>query len=169
MCDTCFKPFKKESLLDNHTRGGCKHSNKVPGKPILEETKGDMKYVFYEVDGGKETKYCRQICLASTLWVEFKEVAYLVEHFWFYLLTVTKVKGGRELVVGYFSKHKNNYDVLHPTMKRNLSVILVFPQFARRGFATWLVDLSNKLSILQKKPGTPETPLSEGGRALYHK
>ena len=167
VCDTCFKEFKKESLRDNHTRGGCKHSNKVPGKAIYEKTEGDKKYTFYEVDGGKEKEYCRQLCKVATLWVGSKTVAYKVEEFWFYLLTVKNVKVDRELVVGYFSKNQNFGD--HPGVEQNLSVILVFPHYARKSFATYLVDLSNKLSILQKTPGTPETPLSKAGRALYLK
>ena len=167
VCDTCFKYFKKESLLDNHTRGGCKHSNKVPGKVVFEETVGDKKYTFYEVDEGKENEYCRQLCKVATLWVGSKTVAYKVEEFWFYLLTVKNVEVDRELVVGNFSKIKD-FGILSG-VEQNLSVILVFPHFARKVFTTWLVDLSNKLSILQKTPRTPETPLSKGGRALYHK
>ena len=162
LCDKCFYPHLSEGLLHNHMEDKCKNF-KQPGRVIYHEAEGDILYKFYELDGSKNEKYCLQLCHFAKFFIDSKTICYAVKDFMFYILT--KTEGGKEQAVGYFSKNRNF--AYKPSVKENLSVILVFPPFIKKGYASWLVDLSYKIGIKQSKCGTPENPLSEGGYCLY--
>ena len=164
LCNKCFYPHLTEGLLYDHLENKCKNF-KQPGRVIYEETEGDVLYRFYEVDGLKHQMYCQQLCLFAKFFIDSKTICYAVRDFFFYILTRTE--GDKEQAVGYFSKNRNF--AYNRDLKENLSVILVFPPFVRKGFAFWLIDLSNKIGMKQGKCGTPETPFSESGWYLYQR
>ena len=162
LCNKCFYPHTEEGLLYDHMENKCKNF-KQPGRVIYEEAEGDVLYRFYEVDGLKHEMYCQQLCLFAKFFIDSKTICYAVRDFFFYILT--KTENDKEQAVGYFSKNRNF--AYNPDVKENLSVILVFPPFVRKGFAFWLIDLSNKIGMKQGKCGTPETPISEFGSYAY--
>ena len=162
LCNKCFYTHLNKSQLHNHMEDKCKNF-KQPGRVIYHEAEGDVLYKFYELDGSKNEKYCLQLCHFAKFFIDSKTICYAVKDFMFYILT--KAEGGKEQAVGYFSKNRNF--AYKPSVKENLSVILVFPPFIKKGYASWLVDLSYKIGIKQSKCGTPENPLSEGGYCLY--
>ena len=164
VCHKCFKPFVRAKDLEVHLRLLCRNF-KTPGKVIYEESRDRKVLKFYEVDGKKHRKFCRNLSLFAKFWINSKEVVYKVRPFLFYLLTVKRDHEHEERVVGYFSKLKSF--ITDQIETRNLSTICVFPNHARNGYGSFLVDLSYRLSVWQGKPGHPEGPVSKDGQALY--
>ena len=161
VCSKCFAYFCMESRFREHI-DGCDF---LPGKIIYEHAKNGEEYEFYEVDGGKQKIFCENLCLFAKIWIKSKckTGIFEPEKFYFYLLA-KKVGGDRE-IVGYFSKDRSFYT--DSSTLENLAAIVVFQK--GRGYGKWLVDLSRKLSIKQKKPGFPEEPFSKEFKRLYMK
>ena len=163
ICSKCFAYFNKKKKFLEHINA-CKL---LPGKLIYEHAENDDKYEFYEVDGAQEYNFCINLCLFAKIWLESKDLddgIEKLETFYYYLLAIRKVRGDHE-IVGYFSKNKDFYT--DSEFSLHLGSIVVFQQGC--GYGTWLVDLSHKLSMVQRKPGVPETPYSYEGKKLYIK
>jgi hypothetical protein len=63
--------------------------------------------------------------------------------------------------VGYFSKEKES------AARYNLACILTLPCHQRKGYGSVLISLSYQLSLIEKKLGSPEKPISDLGRVSY--
>uniref|UniRef100_A0A0N4UZB0 Histone acetyltransferase n=1 Tax=Enterobius vermicularis TaxID=51028 RepID=A0A0N4UZB0_ENTVE len=126
-----------------------------PGNEIYREG----LFSFWEVDGEMEKSYCQRLCLLAKLFLSSKTLHREVEMFIFYLLTKCSADGC--VLIGYFSKEKV------PSKNNNLSCLLTLPSSLRRGYGRYLIDLSYKLSLREKKVGGPEHPLSDLGLVTY--
>uniref|UniRef100_A0A183HBR2 Histone acetyltransferase n=1 Tax=Onchocerca flexuosa TaxID=387005 RepID=A0A183HBR2_9BILA len=153
ICRFCLVALEDSTLYEIH-RAYCEWKH-PPGNEIYR----DDRLSFWEIDGIDEIGYCRRLCLFSKLFLCSKTLFYEVETFLFYVLTEYTEKG--YVPLGYFSKEKN------PSKNNNLSCLLTFPSSQRTGYGKFLIDLSYKLSLRERKIGGPEHPLSDMGLITY--
>ncbi|KAL5241911.1 hypothetical protein ACI65C_009321 [Semiaphis heraclei] len=178
-CEYCLQYTQCKSVMESHMRK-CNWT-KPPGTEIYRN--GSLSV--YEVDGNIDKIYCDTLCRIGKLFLNDKTVEYGVEKFRFYIMT--KNDGFGNHLVGYFSKKKQRQGNF------NVSCIIVMPQYQRKGYGRLLIEFSKRklheptnlssclnkyhvllifsgylLSIVEKQPGTPETPLTVLGQKSYN-
>jgi histone acetyltransferase MYST1 len=153
ICEFCLSYMDKSSSLRRHA-SKC-HMRSPPGREIYRHHELSL----FEVDGKDHKVYCQNLCLLSKLFLDHKTLYYDVDPFLFYILC--EVDNGGCHVVGYFSKEKNSNE------NYNLSCILTYPPYQRKGYGKYLISLSYELTKREKKTGSPEKPISDLGLISY--
>lgn len=153
VCRFCLTAVEDSTMYEIHM-AQCEWRH-PPGNEIYREN----GLSFWEIDGVDEIAYCRRLCLLSKLFLFSKTLHHEVETFLFYILTELTSEG--YVLLGYFSKEKN------PSRNNNLSCLLTLPSSQRTGYGKFLIDLSYKLSLRERKIGGPEHPLSDLGLITY--
>ncbi|RHY41517.1 hypothetical protein DYB34_003175 [Aphanomyces astaci] len=168
VCENCLGYTSTKRLLEHHRSDDCPLAKqRPPGRTVYEEALPDApspsssSLILVEVDGMASSTYCQNLCLLAKLFMDQKTLYFDVSVFWFYLLCIYDKRSGNVHPVGYFSKEKANPD------QYNLSCIVVFPPYQRRGYGSLLISLSYELTKREHTVGTPEKPLSVLGRAAY--
>nr|CAD1825167.1 unnamed protein product [Ananas comosus var. bracteatus] len=157
-CEFCLDYKEQKGHLESHMES-CHLRHRQALRFTRVATYLCLRGCIYQVDGKEEEVYTGKLCILAKLFLSSKASKPEVEHFLFYILCEYDDQGYH--MVAYFSKVKN------VEQKYNLSCILTFPPFQRKGYGTLLIELSYEFSRREGKARGPERPLSKLGQLSY--
>ncbi|KRX90488.1 Histone acetyltransferase KAT8, partial [Trichinella pseudospiralis] len=153
ICDRCAKYMLLAKSLKEHMKKCSQRP--LPGKQVYRKD----NLVVIEVDGDKNKLYCQFLALLGKLFIYHKAVCFLVQEFFFYVLYELDEDNGYHMA-GFYSKEKNSEC-------NNLACISVFPQYQKKSYGLFLIQLSYAISTRIGIPAGPERPLSDLGKRAY--
>ncbi|KRZ05415.1 Histone acetyltransferase KAT8 [Trichinella zimbabwensis] len=153
ICDRCAKYMLLAKSLKEHMKKCSQRP--LPGKQVYRKD----NLVVIEVDGDKNKLYCQFLALLGKLFIYHKAVCFLVQEFFFYVLYELDEENGYHMA-GFYSKEKNSEC-------NNLACISVFPQYQKKSYGLFLIQLSYAISTRIGIPAGPERPLSDLGKRAY--
>ncbi|KRZ90030.1 Histone acetyltransferase KAT8, partial [Trichinella sp. T8] len=153
ICDRCAKYMLLAKSLKEHMKRCSQRP--LPGKQVYRKD----NLVVIEVDGDKNKLYCQFLALLGKLFIYHKAVCFLVQEFFFYVLYELDEENGYHMA-GFYSKEKNSEC-------NNLACISVFPQYQKKSYGLFLIQLSYAISTRIGIPAGPERPLSDLGKRAY--
>mmetsp|Transcript_16202 Transcript_16202/g.41285 ORF Transcript_16202/g.41285 Transcript_16202/m.41285 type:complete len:572 (-) Transcript_16202:225-1940(-) len=168
ICEFSLKYIKKHRVYERHLRDNTKfcppgveiYRTPAPTSSQLANMEPPTHLTVWELDGCEAKVYCQCLCLLAKLFLDHKTLYFDTDPFLFYVLCECD-SGGRQRIVGYFSKEKSSSD------GNNLACILVLPPHQRKGYGKFLISLAYELSRRDGKPGAPEKPLSDLGQVTF--
>ena len=92
----------------------------------------------FRIDAKEHHHFAQNLCLYAKLFIDHKTIMYDLDTFEFYILIKNDTTTGHE-ILGFFSKEKVSPE------NHNLSCILVFPQFQRKGYGRLLIEMSYEI------------------------
>ena len=93
----------------------------------------------FEFDAKQQKVYTENLCYIAKLFLDHKNIMNEIEAFYFYVLCEHRSDGYHP--VGYFSKEKETKES-NRECNNNLSCIMVFPEYQRKGYGKFLIDFS---------------------------
>lgn len=162
LCEACLRMFSSLRYLQLHVTQ-CPNAFWIPGQEIYKCS--SKKFVVFEIDGRKHisASYVRRLSILTKLFLSDKITLDDVHFFAFTLLFEVDDSGFH--FAGYFSKEwQNNTSCIN-----TLSCIMVLPPFKGKGYGLFLAELSYDIGRCELSVGTPERPLSHGGKCLFRK
>lgn len=162
LCDACLSFFGSARHLEEHLRN-CINSFWIPANEIYRCK--EEAFCVFEIDGRKPPNalYARRLGILTKFFLPDKVTLDDVHFFSYNCLYEVDDRGFH--FAGYFSKEwKNSQNCIN-----TLSCVMVLPPYRSKGYGAFLVELSYEIARRDGMTGTPERPLSHGGKTLFRR
>ncbi|SCU70114.1 acetyltransferase, putative [Trypanosoma equiperdum] len=160
LCEACLSQFSSLPDLIKHAEI-CTYRYWIPGDEIYRCD--ERKCVIMEIDGRKAvcSSFTRRIAYLSKFFLDEKTT--LDDLHFFAFIVIFELDDYGYHFAGYFSKEWRK--TLSCT--NTLSCLMVLPPYRSKGYGSLLVELSYEMAKIEGIAGTPERPLSTGGKRIF--
>jgi hypothetical protein len=166
-CDTCLMSYPKELTFACH-RSVCQvgKGEPLPGEVITRRssTTGTDAVAITLLRGSQpqDLPVMKRAIDFFRLFLDSKLNVQECDQLEVYLLYKVSDADGTPSIAGFFSRSR-------PPSDWSLMCIAVLPPYRHQGLGALLMHLSYDLLVKERRTGTPERPLSEGGLRLCHR